>query len=272
MTIDSSETPDAYGKPKAPVQTRRPGQVIATDWSTLTENADWFAINKPAPLLIHPTRPDGETNLLDLIKEHYPDTAEQTVGILNRLDRETSGIVLFFRHSEAASRLGKMTMNRAFTKSYLALVHGVPPQEGTIDAPLDRVGDHQPSEIYVKRGVFPEGKPARTDYKLIETRNHPSLGEISLVKLILHTGRLHQIRVHMKHIGHYVIGDKLYGPDEQCYLKFIETGWTPALEEKLLIPRQALHAAELSFLWNGEKVTISAPLSGILKDFWEGLE
>jgi 23S rRNA pseudouridine1911/1915/1917 synthase len=231
------------------------------------EHPDWLALSKPPGLLVHPTRPDGTVTLLDQIRERHPG---EPVSVVNRLDRDTSGLVLASRNPAAASVLGKMMMRREISKGYLALVLGVPPDSGEIDAPLDRLIKHGPSDIYVKQGVVPRGYPCRTRFRRLATRAHPG-GAVSLVEAEPETGRLHQIRVHLSHIGHPVVGDKLYGPDDRCYLRFIETGWTPELEAVLWLPRHALHAARLGFNWNGERMEAESGLPEDLQNFWDKL-
>jgi 23S rRNA pseudouridine1911/1915/1917 synthase len=226
---------------------------------------DFLIVEKPAPLLIHPTRPDGTFTLLHWLQEQYPD---ETLAIINRLDRETSGLVLVSRHRGAASDLGKMTMRREIHKTYLALCAGQPDDSGTIKEPLARIGLHHGSRIYLKQGVHPEGAAATTHFRRIETRRHPQAGLISLVELRLETGRLHQIRVHLAHLGHPVIGDKLYGPDDSLYLEFIDQGWTPRHQSLLYLPRQALHANHLTFTWQGTPHPITSPLPADLDTFW----
>lgn len=234
------------------------------------ECADWLVVEKPAHLLIHPTRPDGTHTLWHELLEAYPG---ETLSLMNRLDRETSGLVLVSRHRQAASLFGKMTMRREIQKDYLALVEGEAPEEGAIDVPLDRLGKYrQESPIYLKQGVVPEGYPAQTYFKRLGVRMYSTVKKISLLEVRLGTGRLHQIRVHLAHIGHPVIGDKIYGPDEMCYLRFIETGWTSELEEILCLSRHALHAYSLKFAWEGRDHEITIPLPEDLKNFWENLQ
>jgi 23S rRNA pseudouridine1911/1915/1917 synthase len=232
------------------------------------QHADWLVAFKPANQLIHPTRPDSKNTFWHELIESFPN---EKLSIINRLDRETSGLVLVSRNSETASILGKMTMARSIRKEYLALVFGKPLEQGTINTPLDRLGKHQESKIYLKQGIILNGNSATTHYQTIETRAHSSGSPISLVKIELETGRLHQIRVHMASIGHFVIGDKIYGADENCYLQFIETGWTPHLESKLWLNRHALHAHSLSFEWEKETQHIELPLATDLLNFWNSL-
>lgn len=231
----------------------------------LAEADDWRAVHKPSGLLCHPTRPGGPVTLREWSIERFPNELN---ACINRLDRETSGIVLMARTREGASSLGKQIMRRTVEKNYLALVYGSPPEEQTIDAPLARLGDHGPSEIHLKQGVIAAGSPALTRFRCLETRQHPTAGAISLLACFPETGRLHQIRVHLAHIGHPVVGDKIYGPDDRAYLEFIETGWTPSLESRLHLPRHALHASGVSFTWGTERIHVEDPLPTDLASFW----
>jgi 23S rRNA pseudouridine1911/1915/1917 synthase len=229
------------------------------------EHNDWVVVEKTPDILVHPTRPDGQATLLDFAQKAYP---HDRLCIINRLDRETSGLVLFGRNSKAVSALGKMTMSREIQKRYVAIVSGRTPGEGTIELRIDRVGKRETSRIYLKQGVNPEGYPAITHYRTIESRMHPGAGEVSMVELELATGRLHQIRVHMSAIGHPLIGDKIYGPDESCYLEFIEDGWTQRIASILHMRRHALHAYFLQFGWGSRTYRITGMWPDDFIEFW----
>ncbi|MGF1678870.1 MAG: RluA family pseudouridine synthase [Candidatus Methylacidiphilales bacterium] len=231
------------------------------------EHPDWLVVDKPAPLLIHPTRPDGEFTLWHSLQESYPD---EQLCLLNRLDRETSGLVLVGRHPAASSCLGKMAMERVIEKRYLAIVHGVTEPDGEIAARIGRRASFEPADIYVEQIIHPDGKPALTRFCRLETRailDHP----FSLLSVELMTGRMHQIRVHFQSIGHPVVGDKLYGPDRRYYLKVVESGWEESMRSDLLLRRQALHACRLAFTYQGEDVCVESPLPEELVSFWDGM-
>jgi 23S rRNA pseudouridine1911/1915/1917 synthase len=225
----------------------------------LETHADFLVVAKPPHLLSHPTRPDGKPTLLGWLQEKFPG---EFVALANRLDRETSGTILVARSPEVASLLGAMTMRRLIKKQYLALVAGRVAQEhGIIDAPIGRLGISPENPIWLRQGVIAAEDPAGR--KSAEARTEfwrVAAGEtMSLLRLRAHTGRLHQLRVHLAHLGHPVIGDKIYGPDPNLYLKFIAEGWTEEHARVLGLSRHALHAHELSFVWNGEERVFTAP-------------
>ena len=171
------------------------------------------------------------------------------VSIVNRLDRETSGLVLVAKTASAARDFGLLMQRHLLRKEYLAIVWGWPEWEHQIiDAPLDRQGKHQSSGIWLKQMIHVDGAPAQTEL-FVERRFRKSTSSgdrFSVIRAVPSTGRTHQIRVHLASVGHPIVGDKIYGPDEQLYLQFIETGWTRELEQELLLPRHALHSAKLA--------------------------
>jgi len=190
-----------------------------TSPSIVRTDPRFLIADKPAGWLVHPTRPDGTFTLIDWLREQLPG---EFLSLVSRLDRETSGLLLVARGKENASLLGKMQQRREIHKTYLAIVHGKPPESGTIDAPLDRLGKHQPSKIYIRQAVVPGTYPAVTEFKTIGTRIHTEYGEISLVEASPKTGRLHQIRAHFEHLGFPVINDKIYGKNDEYFINFID--------------------------------------------------
>ena len=129
----------------------------------------------------------------------------------------------------------------------------------SVEAPLARQGAHEPSLIWLKQAVHPAGAPARTDFQVERRITHATTGDrFSIIRAAPRTGRTHQIRVHLASVGHPIVGDKIYGPDERLYLQFIETGWTPELARRLLLPRHALHSAMLE-IEDGERWTSPLP-------------
>ena len=215
------------------------------------ETDDYVVVNKPPFLLIHPTKPNGVPTLWKQLREllAFDIASGGQVSIVNRLDRETSGLVLVAKTAAAARHFGVLMQRHLLRKEYLAIVWGWPEWDHKlVDAPLDRQGKHQRSAIWLKQMIHAAGGPAQTDF-LVErrfTRPTSSGDRFSVIRAIPRTGRTHQIRVHLASIGHPIAGDKIYGPDEKLYLRFIETDWTNELEQRLLLPRHALHSAKLA--------------------------
>lgn len=259
----------------------------AYDFTILDETEDWLVVDKPAPLQIHPSKPadagltlwDGLCALLG-----YELANGGQISILNRLDRETSGVVLIAKNGPTARRFGKAMMRRQIHKTYFAIVRGWPEWESTtLDAPILRQGDVMPSEIWVKQMVHENGAPCVTDFRVLKKWSQeisfpllhystapsllPAAARFSLIEARPRTGRMHQIRVHLHHLGLPMVGDKIYGGDESCYLEFIETGWTDSLAAKLLLPRQALHSCRLEVADEYEKLAWEAPLATDLAKF-----
>jgi 23S rRNA pseudouridine1911/1915/1917 synthase len=208
--------------------------------------------------LMHPTKPNGAPTLWKELREllAFEIANDGQVSIVNRLDRETSGLVLVAKTSVAARKFGIRMQRRRVKKEYLAIVWGWPEWETkVVDAPLDRQGEYRESAIWLKQTIHPAGGPAQTEFH-VEQRFVKSGSsdddKFALIRAIPHTGRTHQIRVHLASIGCPIVGDKIYGPDEQLYLRFIQTDWTAELERQLLLPRHALHATKLAIEGEGE--------------------
>ena len=203
-------------------------------------------VDKPPHLDAHPTKPDGRFTLWDGLREllAYEIANGGQVSLINRLDRETSGLTLIAKHRKSARALHMEMEQRAFEKEYLALVWGWPEMDAfDVDAPILRKGEREVSRIYLKRMVHADGAAAFTGFRVEERFTDREGGRFSVIRAIPRTGRTHQIRVHLAHAGLPIVGDKLYGPSETCYLEFIDTGWTAALAGRLLLPRHALHSA-----------------------------
>lgn len=238
---------------------------VPRSFDVLYDDGRLLAIDKPAGLPVHATARFHKNTLTALLRERYAESAPR---LAHRLDRETSGLMLLGRDHEVEVALKALFRERRIRKRYLAIVHGrgPGPREGVIDLPL---GADIASGIRVKMGVAADGYPSRTRYRVLESR-----GEFSLVEASPETGRQHQIRAHLSAVGAPVVGDKLYGPDPALFLEFIETGWTERLGRQLILPRQALHAADAIFPHpaSGEAMHLACPLPPDLESFWGGLE
>ena len=218
----------------------------------LFEDDHLLVLNKPAGLVCHPTRGDENSSLIGRIRQHL---GTREGRLVNRLDRETSGVVLVAKGAAPARELGTLFGTEAVTKSYWAITHGHASQTMfTIDAPTGR---DDRSAVAIKDCVRPDGARARTDVRVMRTFERNGL-PFSLLEVTPHTGRKHQIRIHLAHIGHPIVGDKIYGGDETRYLRFVTRTMTPADHEALIVTNHALHARSLAFQWRGRSWTFEA--------------
>jgi 23S rRNA pseudouridine1911/1915/1917 synthase len=223
----------------------------------LYEDECLVAINKPGNLPVHPSGPYFNNTLVALLEEHY----RKKVYPAHRIDRETSGVILLAFNGKDVNILSKSLGNGS--KEYLALVHGCfPEQEIIINLPLGQ--DHE-SAVKKKLRAWPGG----TKKSLTRFRKVLTAGECSLIRCFPETGRRHQIRVHLQAAGFPIVGDKLYGREENAFLEFIRDGFTARLEERLLLPRSALHAAKLVITHphTQKKMNIRAPLPEMFAEF-----
>ncbi len=293
------------------------------------EDDDLLVVNKPAGLVCHPTKNGELSSLIGRARLYLslegreeregkaaeekpsppsrPSRDDSELGIqnsklktvqphlVNRLDRETSGVVIVAKNSGVAGELGKIMESRAVQKEYLAIVHGhVAAEQGIIDAPLGR---DESSRVFVKDCVRPDGALAQTEFwvgrrfeKLISrgdrevgeensrptnpsSSSHPSRDNseleiknskfkiepqpFTLLRLLPRTGRKHQIRIHLAHLGHPIVGDKLYGGDEDLYLALVENRLTDAQRARLIFQNHALHARSVRFFWRGRQMDFS---------------
>ena len=239
------------------------------DFKIIHETDDYIVVDKPPRLLVHPSKPDGSTTLWAELRQllAFEMAAGGQVSIVNRLDRETSGVVLVAKTRAAAREFGLCMQARRIIKEYHAIVWGWPDwQSKTIEAPILRQGEIEPSKIYLKQAIHLRGADAVTELQVLRRfRKQTSNGDcFTLVKARPVTGRTHQIRVHLASVGHPIVGDKIYGPDETWYLRFIETGWTDELASKLLLERHALHASRFRI---DDRRDWSSPLPPDLSDW-----
>ena len=212
------------------------------------ETPQFLIINKPAGIQVHPSSTRETGTVVQWILAHYPEIAAigdpDRPGIVHRLDRDTSGLLIIARTRKAFTALKKSFKDQAVHKRYLALVFGTPEaKEGTINTPIARStrGDRQ-SAAFPGRRVKGTVRPAKTAYRVLKT-----FGDATLIEAMPKTGRTHQIRVHLASIGHPVLGDTLYASRTSRSL--------PSIPE-----RHLLHAAHLSFKLFGHEYSFSAPI------------
>lgn len=238
-----------------------PVRMIAPDevrrW-IVYEDDRLLVVGKPGDVVCHPSKAGPWSSLVGATREY---TGLPTMHLVFRLDRETSGIVVLAKDARMASRLQTAMQERKVGKAYFAILTGNLPAEIKVNQPL---GDDVNSPVFVKSAVRADGQSAVT---LFTPVTRAAAGTFTLVRVVTETGRKHQIRAHAQWLGHTIVGDKIYGPDARCYLEFIDSGWTPALAEKLLLPRQALHCAEIDLRTAGIDHVFTAPMPADLQEF-----
>jgi 23S rRNA pseudouridine1911/1915/1917 synthase len=244
--------------PPAPQEERilpEPGEL-----RVLHEDAELVVIDKPPGLTVHPGAGRATGTLAHHLLDRYPEMAgvggPGRPGIVHRLDRGTSGALVVARTPAAYACLSRAFASREVEKRYLGIAYGAPsPPTGTIEAPIGRHPQRRQ-----EMAVRPRGRPARTGY-----RSLAAAAGITLLELDLATGRTHQIRVHLKSIGHPLVGDPLYG---EARWKGLPRPVQPSLRD---FPRPALHAWRLAFRHpvTGEALVFEAAVPDDLRDLWE---
>jgi 23S rRNA pseudouridine1911/1915/1917 synthase len=218
----------------------------------LYEDEQVAVIDKPAGMVVHPAYGHSSGTLVNAVLGRWPEVARfsapERAGIVHRLDKETSGVILIAKSAAALENLREQFKARAVEKRYIALVEGIPQTpEGLIDAPIGR-DPNQRKRMAVARG----GRDARTEYRVIETYAYHSL-----LEAFPKTGRTHQIRVHLAFIGCPVVGDNVYGPRKQ----------------RIKMKRHFLHAAAITFTLPGDekRLTVESPLPASLQNILDKL-
>lgn len=245
---------------------------INPEFKVVAEGDGWIVVDKAAPLIVHPANDRGlEATLLGGVQQllAYEITCGASLSIINRLDRETSGIVLLATRKSVAREMSRAMERRLVKKRYQAIVEGWPEwNEICVDAPIVRKGEIEDSQIYVEQMVHHSGRPCTTQFHVA----HRYLKEgkkFSLLNVSPLTGRMHQIRVHAAYLGHPIIGDKIYG-DRRNYLEFIETGLSEEMLRRLMLRRHALHAMGLSMMLNDREHAWDIELAEDLTAFLAG--
>lgn len=233
--VISLELPEAPAEPVAAAPEELPLEI-------LFEDADLIVLNKAAGMVVHPAAGNPSGTLVNALLHHCGDAlssvgGEDRQGIVHRLDKETSGCIIAAKNDEAHAALSAQFAGRSVDKIYLALTKGIFRQQfGTVETMIGRHPVHRKKMAVLTKG---DGRPAKTGYRVLRERP----GKITLVECMLFTGRTHQIRVHMKHLGHPLLGDELYG-------------------QRGGYPRQMLHAWKVAFTHprTGEALSFLAPL------------
>ena len=236
-----------------------------TPLEILHEDDQVLAVEKPPGVPVHPSGRHVNDTLIQRIHAHYSQRPRKGMGLprlAHRIDRETSGIVLVGLCPEAHADLSRQFEQGTNDKVYLGIVRGpAPGVSGSVTLP---VREAHASAVRIKMTVAEDGLTARTDWRIVE-----QVGPYSLVECRLFTGRQHQIRLHLAAIGLPLVGDKLYGPDEQLFIRAADGELTQEDLELLELPRQALHHHAIAFdhPHGGQRIRVESPLPQDLRSF-----
>ena len=222
------------------------------------EDENYLVVNKPGWVVCHPSKRGPYSSLVGACREY---TGLEVIRLVNRLDRETSGVVVFAKNRPSARVCQKALQERRVDKVYCAILHGRLQEAMMINKPLARDIE---SPVYIKQTVRKSNsaRRARSCFEPMVSRE-----DFTLTRVSIFTGRKHQIRAHAQWMGHPIVGDKIYGPDDTLYLEFIEKGWTDRMGKLLPLHRQAIHAVLLRFRLSDRILQFSAPLPGDISYF-----
>jgi 23S rRNA pseudouridine1911/1915/1917 synthase len=249
--------------PRASAWPRRlkqgPSRIISPEelesW-ILFEDERLLVVNKPGDVVCHPSKHGPWSSLVGAARTR---SGLETIHLVFRLDRETSGVIVLAKDPRMASRLQTAMQDRRVGKAYVAVLSGELPGAVRVDKPL---GTDTASPIFMKSAVREDGQACVTLFEPVSV-----LGGFTLARVTTETGRKHQIRAHAQWLGHPIVGDKIYGSDARLYLEFIDKGWSPELEMRLLLPRQALHCSRIDLRPAGLASVFDAPLPGDIAAF-----
>lgn len=239
----------------------RPEPPCPRDFHVLYEDDVMMVIDKPAGLPMHVSAKFYFNTLTRVLSERYPGAGWQ---ICHRLDRETSGCVVLARGKQAAGRLKKAFADKHVCKTYLAIVHGAPPwQRHTIDLPLGLTDDPD-ALISIRMVVRDDALPSTTEVRVVRRAKGVTLLACEPI-----TGRQHQIRAHLAAAGFPIVGDKLYAHGDDVFAAACDGALTDELRARLVLPRQALHAASIRVPHpdTGEQIRVDSPLPDELEAF-----
>ena len=238
------------------------------------EDDELLVVNKPAGMVVHPGHGNYSGTLINALTFHFenlPKNSNERPGLVHRIDKDTSGLLVVAKTEATMTHLAKQFFDKTSKREYVALVWGnLEEDEGRIEGNIGRHPKNRLQNTVFEGDDADKGKPAVTHYKVLER-----LGYVTLVSCKLETGRTHQIRVHMKYIGHTLFNDERYGGDKILkgttftkYKQFVENCFK-------ILPRQALHAKTLGFIHpkTGEKMSFTSEIPEDMKeciDKWRG--
>jgi 23S rRNA pseudouridine1911/1915/1917 synthase len=262
---------------------------VNPNYRVIYEDEVLLAVSKPAPLPVHAIGAYFQNTFMSLLRRDRPEA--QDYHLAHRLDSETSGVLLLAKDKPTLTSLLRQWDQGKVQKTYRAIVFGIFPEgETRFDAPIQ---DAKGGVIRMKGGIDVEkGKPSITDFKLLEVKSESPMlnfprplrervrvrgdvdsNDFSLIEVHPITGRTHQIRVHLEHLGFPIVGDKLYAGNDEVFLHFYEHDFDDWVRAQVLLPRTALHAyrLELTHPATGKPLVLEDAWPEDLKTFWDGL-